>query len=235
MTLIVAGSEPPSFRAIADVVSNSAEKMGVDAMWSSKSWGMVGVQRKEFKDLIASVADGRLAREVAQMQRLGLAVLMIEGRPSWTSDGELVHRYARWTKSQHRGLVRSVQSKGVWVESTDSLADTIDAVQDMRRWSERDRHSSLDRRPKPTGAWGKADQRDFASHLVQGVDGVGPVLANAILDRFKGIPWTWTCTFDELLEVPGMGPATAEKMWHALGAEVPVKEKRRRGKAAPAK
>ena len=227
MTLVVAPTEPAAFRAIADVVSMASERMGVDAMWSTKNWGMVGVQRKEYRDLISSVADGRLAREIAQMQRLGLAVLMIEGRMRWSTEGELMDNYARWNKRSHRGLIRSIQSKGVWVETTESVTDTIEAVQDLMRWTERERHNSLDRRPKPTGAWGKADQRDFALHLLQGVDGVGPVLAESVLDTFRTVPWEWSCSFEELLAVPGMGPKTAEKMWLALGADVPVKTKRK--------
>ncbi len=230
MTLVIAPTEPPSFKAIADVISMAPERMGVDAMWATKNWGMVGVQRKEFGDLLASVADGRLAREVAQMQRLGLAVLVIEGRPRWTADGELVDRFRRWSKSSHRGLVRSVQSKGVWVETSENTADTIEAVQDMIKWTAKDRHGSLDRRPKPTGAWGQASERDFALHLLQGIDGIGPVVAEAILDRFNNqVPWMWTCTFEELLTVPGLGPKTAEKAWAALGATVPAKVTRKRG------
>ena len=228
MTLIIAPTEPASFKAIGDVVSMAPERMGVDAMWSTENWGMVGVQRKEYKDLIASVADGRLAREVAQMQRLGLAVLIVEGRMRWSTDGLLMDPYLRWSKSSHRGLIRSVQSKGIWVETSENTADTIDAVQDLIRWTAKPRHNSLDRRPGPTGDWGRASERDFASHLLQGIDGVGPVLAEAVLDRFNGVPWQWTCGYDDLLAVPGMGPKTAEKMWHALGAEVPPRVKRKK-------
>lgn len=229
-TLIVAPTEPSQFKSIADVVSMAPERMGVDALWSSETWGMVGVQRKEYRDLIASVADGRLAREVAQMQRLGLAVLMIEGRIRFTTDGQIVDSYMRWTRTQHRGLVRSVQSKGIWVESTDTVSDTVEAVLDLRRWCDKPRHNSLDRRPKPTGAWGKASQRDFALHLLQGVDGVGPVVAEAIIDQFGKVPWTWECSYEQLLAVPGVGPGVASKLWEALGAEVPPKVKKTRKK-----
>ena len=228
MTMIIAPTEPPAFKAIADVVSMAPERMGADALFSSTHWGMVGVQRKEVKDLIASVQDGRLAREVAQMQRLGLAVLIVEGTLRWTQDGELVDAYTRWTKSQHRGLIRSVQSKGVWVESSLNVTDTVSAVLDLRAWCEKKIHNTLDRRPKPTGAWGKADQHDFALHLIQGVDGVGPGLAQAVLDRFGKVPWAWECTFEELLEVPGLGKVRATAMWEALGATVPAAAPRKK-------
>lgn len=228
MTLVVAPTEPPQFRKIADVVSMAPERMGVDALWKSEAWGMVGVQRKEVRDLVASVADGRLAREVAQMQRLGLAVLMIEGSARFTMDGVLIDGFTRWTKEQHRGIIRSVQSRGIWVEGTGNVGDTVEAVQSLMKWTEKRSHNSLDRRPKPSGAWGKATERDFASHLLQGVDGVGPGLAEAILDHFGKVPWAWECTHEELLAVKGMGPKTAEKLWHALGAEVPKKEPRKR-------
>lgn len=232
MTLIIAPTEPAAFKAIADVVSMAPERMGADALWSSNSWGMVGVQRKEYRDLVASVADGRLAREVAQMQRLGLAVLMVEGRVRFASNGEIVDSYMRWTRSQHRSLLRSVQAKGIWVEATDNVADTVEAVQDLRRWADKARHNSLDRRPKPAGAWGKASERDFALHLLQGVDGVGPVVAEAILDRFGKVPWAWECSHEDLLAVPGVGPGVAKKLWEALGAEVPPKKKKPRKKAS---
>jgi ERCC4-type nuclease len=76
------------------------ERLGADVLWRSPHWGLVGVQRKEAADFVSSVHDGRLAKESQQMSRLGLAVLMLEGRFRWTTDGELATGYgSRWSKA----------------------------------------------------------------------------------------------------------------------------------------
>lgn len=222
--MLVSPTEPLPIRALGRVHS-LPERRGVDIMFAAAGrW--VGVQRKEIRDLVASVRDGRLHREVQQMctsltsRTLGVAVLVVEGRFTWTCDGEWVEQGYRWTRRQHRGLLWSVRSKGIWVETTTSVADTADLCRDLEVWARKDRHSSLDHRPGPVGLWGKATTREYASHVLQGFDGVGPELAGRILDHFGRLPIGWLVTAADLEEVQGIGKRKAKKLIDAL--EVPV-------------
>ena len=86
------------------------EQHGADALSVVSGRGKLAIQRKSFPDdLLASIDDGRLARELAMLARTEYPVLLVEGRPQWTADGHLMASWAsRWTRQQLRNLLRSV-------------------------------------------------------------------------------------------------------------------------------
>lgn len=218
--MLIAPTEPLPIRALGRTHS-LPEKRGVDVLFAAGGrW--VGVQRKEIHDLVASVRDGRLHREVQQMGTclagggLGIAVLVVEGRFTWTVDGEWIEQGYRWTRRQHRGLLWSVRSRGIWVETTSNADDTAGLCRDLEAWAKKDRHSSLDHRPGPVGMWGKATTREYASHVLQGFEGVGPELAGRILDHFGRLPIGWLVTAADLEAVHGIGKVKAKKLIGAL-------------------
>jgi ERCC4-type nuclease len=215
--MLVAPTEPRTIKSLGKS-SSVPEKWGADIFFSANG-SLVGVQRKEISDLIASVQDGRLAKEMSQMQNLGLAVLVVEGRLKWSSDGVLLGRdYGiTWTRTAHRNLLMSVQARGVKVESTDDAADTVCAVLNLQEWARKPSHHGLMRRPGPVSPWGKAQNEDWASHLLQGFEGVGPELAKNILQHFGGrVPLEWRVDEKALRAVKGLGPKRARALIAAL-------------------
>lgn len=201
-------------------VSSLPEKWGCDVLIRTDHlW--VGVQRKEVKDFISSVHDGRLSKEVQQMsacQRLDIKVLLIEGTPQWTSDGSYMGDGfgSQWTLAQHRGMLWSAHMKGLWVDTTKSISETRVWLKMMEQWAGKEKHSALDRRPAAFGAWGKPDSREFGLHLLQGLPGVGPELAARIYDTFNGVPWSWDVSIEELMTLKGIGRKRALELWGSL-------------------
>ena len=197
--------------------------MGVDVTWYNKKvkrW--CGVQRKEMKDFIASVQDGRLSKEVAQMQAdIHLPLLVLEGRPQFSLEGQsMVHQFGgggsyQWTRSQHFGMVWSLQLKGIWVCGTDNTGETVQVIQAYQRWLAKDKHQSLDTRPGPTASWGTVSNEDYQRHLVSGLPGVGPELAGRIVAEL-GVPFGWKVSKDELMEIKGLGKVEVDKLWECL-------------------
>lgn len=217
--MLIAPTEPPPLRAIGKT-SSTPERYGVDIMLGTVH-GIMGIQRKELSDFFASVADGRLAREYPLMQQLTVAVLLIEGRQRWSTEGYLLNldtfTRKQWSRDQFRSYMLSVQTRGVWVVETDDLADTIKWVANFERWSTKASHSSLLTRPKPQVPWGKPENRDWNIFLAQSFPGIGPVQAERILDHFGGVlPIGWTCTRAELAAAPGIGKTRLESLWGAL-------------------
>lgn len=201
-------------------VSSLPEKWGCDiVMRTDKLW--VGIQRKELKDLIASVQDGRLSKEVMQMSacgRLHIKVLLVEGKAQWTTDGVFMGSGfgASWTLAQQRGLLWTARLNGLWVDFTDSIQDTRVWLRMMEQWAGKAKHDSLGKRPGAIGAWGKPDSKEFGCHLLQGLPGVGPELATRIIKHFGGVPWLWSVGVNELMEVQGIGKKKASEMMNAL-------------------
>jgi len=196
------------------------EQYGVDVLTLTPR-GWVGWQRKKFpNDLLASLDDGRLARELSLMAHLDIAVLISEGEASYTTEGHIIADWStRWTKTQLRNLFRSILfTHGVWVEHTSSLQDTRDAILEMEAWLRKGQHRSLLTRPKNTikDTWGQADKRDWARFFLQGLPGVGSSLAEAIYDHFGRVPLHFDCTQDELRGVMGIGEKRAKTLWEVM-------------------
>lgn len=215
MTMFIAPTEPAAFKHLG-ASTTLPEEYGVDFLWQS-NLGLVGVQRKQFpSDFLASVHDGRLNREYSMMKELALPVLMLEGAAHWTTSGNLIRdRNAKrngWTKTQHRNYLHAVQSRGIQVACTDSIQDSIGYLADLQSWTEKQDHHSLDTRPGPTGSgWARVTNVDYQYHLIQGLPGVGPKLARAILGTI-GMPFGLRVGIEELTTVPGVGKVMAEKI-----------------------
>jgi len=152
------------------------EQHGADVLVVAPGKGRLAIQRKTFPDdLLASLEDGRLAREMALLSRTECPVLVIEGQPQWTADGHLMAPWAsRWTQAQLRNLLRSVWwVHGVAVEYTSNIEDTAKAVLEIESWFRKEVHRSLLSRPKRVSrdSWGTSSRRDFALFLSSGPAG----------------------------------------------------------------
>lgn len=207
-------------RALPAVISSSLpEQRGVDFLWRARDhwWG---VQRKELADLMSSMADGRLSKEIGQMSEVAEPKLIIERHPRWTTDGELTDSWGqRFTRTQWVGMLASLQHLGVGVIQTASITETVEAVVALVKWSKQPSHTSLLRRPTPSGSWGSATSREWGLHLLQGFPGVGAGVAGTIFDHFGRVPLQWTTTRDELETIQGIGPKRAEQLMDALRDE----------------
>lgn len=206
-------AEPKSLQGLG-TYSPLCEAYGCDFLITCPV-GLVGVQRKEVHDLIASRGDGRLARELAQMKQLDIAILLVEGRLKWTSDGLLSTSHSKWTRDQHLGLLFSIQSSGIWVNSSEGLLESREYLSRLELWMLKEKHAGIMTRPKPTTLWGQRNDRDWGIHAIQSVDGVGPEMAGRIFDRF-GLPFTCRVTVAELMTVDGIGKTRAEKIVKAF-------------------
>ena len=214
--MFVSAAEPKSLQGLG-TYSPLPESYGCDFLITCPV-GLVGVQRKEIHDLIASRGDGRLARELAQMKQLDIAILLIEGKLRWTTDGVLSTSRSKWTRSQHYGMVFSIQSGGVWVNSSESLTESREYLFALNSWMTKEKHAGIMTRPKPSTLWGTKTDRDWGIHVIQSFDGIGPGVAGNIFDMY-GLPIRWTIGKDDLERVPGVGKKRAEKMWSTLNKE----------------
>lgn len=220
--LVSAAEHHPAIRALGRA-SNHPEDFGCDLLFylrgttSTSRPRRFGIQRKELKDFVASVHDGRLQREVHMMVGLEQGLLVIEGLPRWTLDGDLMlGGYAQqWTRQSHMGILWSIQDRGIWISQTNEIEETAMVCQMFEAWAKKEKHRALDQRPGPANAYGTPTNRDFQRHLIQGLQGFGPELADTILDTV-GMPFGMCVSDEELLKVPGLGVKKLAKMKKAF-------------------
>lgn len=199
-------------------VSSLPEKLGSDILWSSET-GMAGLQRKAVLDLIASVRDGRLGRELQQMSSLTHRFLCIEGTPAWNQDGSLVAQHTQWTRRQQWGVELSIQRQGVMVLRTRTPLETCALVEYLAEWTDKKEHSSsLLARPGPqANGWGKHDDRSTGLHVMSGWPGVSIELSGRIFDFYGRIPCRHDLIDKPLTLVAGIGEKRAAQIMKVLG------------------
>ena len=217
--LLVAPTEPPVLRALG-VTTPVVESWGADYGWAVGGQ-KVGVQRKAFDDLLASITDGRLQKELVQLQACPVRWLVVEGHPHWTADGWLADG-RRWSRKGIRALLWSVQYRWqIGVDWTDDMADTGQWLTEFQHWTQKGMSgltgSTLARRPPPIGKWGTATHAEWGQWLLQSFPGIGPKAAAAIWAHFGGLPLQWTVDEQALQRVAGIGPKRAATLWQALG------------------
>lgn len=215
MSFLISPSEPATIQALGPT-SPFPETCGADVVVQSRV-GLAGVQRKEVGDLVGSVRSGRLGDQLTKMTRLSIRVLVIEGRLQWSRDGQLMGSHNRWTRAEHRGLLWSLQQDGVWICTTDDMADTCDALVGLKRYLDKPGHGSIYHPPKQRDEWFKFTERSTALSLLTRFPGVGPRTAEAIYDRFGRVPLGLNVEPGELAEVEGMGPKRVRAILDVLG------------------
>jgi len=191
------------------------ERRGVDFLWAAdQEWW--GIQRKTISDLWASIEDGRLAFELAQIStEIVHCIFIIEGKLMATLDGIFsVGRQQRSVATHYKALM-TLAGKGCIVLNTESAQHTGLAIKGIVDWSRESKHALGNVRPKVTGKWGKATSREWGVHLLQGFDGIGYDTANNIVEMF-GVPLAWTVDEQQLMSVPGVGKLRGRKLIEAL-------------------
>jgi ERCC4-type nuclease len=201
--LWVSPTEPPPLKEMADVVSMHPEEYGVDVLIHGLAHS-IGIQRKTISDLLASLQDGRLAEQVAKMQRLDFSIILLEGRFNWTGEGHLISNGwgEKLSKSRFRRMILSILAAGVHVEFTVDLNDTLEWVEAATSWADAYEHSTLQAKGRDVrGQWGEKKTEHYRLSVLCSFPGIGPELARRILDE---IGWPMELTGD-LLSVKGLG------------------------------
>lgn len=237
---LISPSEPPVLRQIGRV-SRWPEEFGCDVAWDSDKAGLVGVQRKEYGDLVSSVRSGRLGDQLVKMEGLDVRVVLIEGQLAYHADGTAANLYgSKWTRAQDRGLRRTLQwAWGCLVEDSPDLQGTIGVLQELAGWLDKGDHSSLLSRPRapkrvlkggggPGGSWETGDGEserlvgiEAKVHFLTGLPGIGPRTAQNIIERYGRVPLGWELGFEEarggfrrrrLRDVEGIGKVLEKRL-----------------------
>ncbi len=212
------------------ITSSMPEEKGADILIYSKQ-GLYGAQRKKLPhDFILSFQDGRMTRETSLLPKECKFYEMIcEGRFRYFPDGRLAvdrKEPSRFTRRQIRGILFNVKYiKGVPVEYTEDLADTVSYLRWMHSCLNEEKHLGLFRRPSIQSAWYVPTVDELHSWIMQSWQGIGPATAEAVIKRFGGIPLKWTCTLAEMMTVPRLSKDKAREMINTLAMEHKAAEK----------
>ena len=213
--MLVSPTEPLQLKELG-VSSSVPEQYGVDYLYFTDQHGLVGVQRKELNDLVASQGDGRIAKEVVAMRELDVAIWLLEGIAQWGTDGQSLWTRTSYTNSRHMGFLFSLSFQGFLIFSTSTLTESGLLLSQLEKWLKKEKHRGIGGRPAARGVFGEPDRREWGVHFLCGLPGVGPDRAEAIWDHFGGLPFKLSA---DVSEVPGVGRKTAERIEGIFGGE----------------
>ncbi len=208
------------------VTSLLTEEKGADILAYTKQ-GLLGIQRKSVPhDLIRSIEDGRLVREMDLLQKsCKFCLLILEGKLRYWPDGHIFiskRINSRFTKAQIRGLLNDVKYiRGVGYDFTDDTQDTVAYIDGLVKYMNSDKHMGMFNRPSAKGTWIVPSVKDIHLWILQSFAGIGPSTATGILQRFGTIPLKWTCSLDELMSVSGLSKAKAIEIFGMLNEPPP--------------
>ncbi len=197
-------------------VSSLPERHGCDVLTLTPR-GVIGYQRKTLPDLQASLNDGRLYRELSQLQAsatVTTAFLIIESPLTRTIDGGLVG--STLTIDSVRSVIAKFGQHGIGYLPTDSIGDTARCVTATSKYLANDASGNI-RRPKQLkNEWGRVTSESYALWLLQSFPGIGPKQARAIYDHYQGVPIKWTTDVESLSAIHGIGVKTATRLIESL-------------------
>lgn len=142
-------------------------------------WFTVSLERKSVKDLLASVADGRLGRFTNKYNPGELRALLVEGDLAHTAQ----FGAKQWTEEELDNVLASVQTRGVLVIRSKGGATTARRIASFWRWTGKQHHDTLDTVQRPQLPSGTASARgnlgndhrsdDSELQFLMGLPGVG--------------------------------------------------------------
>lgn len=182
------------------------------------SRGPVARERKHFPgDLLASVRDGRLAKECAAMREVSeFPGVILEGKPRYRATGELFYKGSTdypsgWTRVGIRNLCRSIfYVESCYVEWTDSIADTVASLKETAKYFEEEHHSIRIRPKAQGGDFLMPTYEERLRHFYQGLPGISFKLGQRLVEAYP-TPMHFFVNLENL-EVKGIGRGTLQRI-----------------------
>jgi Fanconi anemia group M protein len=181
--------------------------------------GQLSIERKSAEDLGRSIIDGRLFRQMAALRRHAeRPVLLVEGLQPFSAPSGVPWHAVRGA------LVSVAVVFGVPILAAEGPDESAEIMVTAARQLAR-RTSLAHVRPgyRPKG-W-----RRRALFILQGLPGVGPGRAGALLDSMGSVAAVMAADADGLARVDGIGWQVAERIRKATGSEPSTGQEQIRG------
>jgi fanconi anemia group M protein len=167
----------------------------------------VAVERKTGGDFVASILDRRLFGQATRMS-------VLFPRPILIVEGDLTQLPHSIDIEAIRGALAFLTVRaGITVLQLGDASETAAMLRVMARHAQERMGQPVSlREPRPP------IEELYAAYLVEGLPGVGPRRAHMLLAHFGSAAAIMCASAEELVQVPGIGKKSAQRIWQALNA-----------------
>ncbi len=161
----------------------------------------VVIERKTAHDLIVSIIDGRLFSQVAALKKSFTSpLLLVEGNP-FITDTKMNYKAIR-------GAILSIQAiwyvPVIYAKNLEHSCSVIKMIVEQLKEQKEEIVLRHGYRPKRL--------RNRRLYILQGLPGVGAVMAKRLLDKFGMVKNVLNASEDDLMTVEGVGVKLAERI-----------------------
>ena len=182
--------------------------------------GAVAIERKKIpQDLLVSIDDGRLSRELVALREMGIFKLVIlEGKFRYRNNVLMSgRRTTRWTRSGMRNLLRSVRYfEGVDVEFSENLEDTVNLIVTLKKYLDAEDHHSLRSRPNMRSEYLYPVKEERILWFYQGFPGISVVRARTLFNKYPRPLDLISADACDIIECNGFGSKLSQGVYDFL-------------------
>jgi len=171
----------------------------------------VAVERKSVSDFLDTLTGGdrSMFEQVGDLARAyARPVVILEGKSLY--DERNIHPNA--IRGALSSLAIDFDASVLRTEDEDDTADLLEVL------ATREQETS-DRTVSVHGEKSGKTLAEQQEYVVGSVADIGPVTARALLEEFGTVEAVMTARMDDLLEVPGVGEVTADRLRKVVGSE----------------
>ncbi|GAA0514400.1 fanconi anemia group M protein [Halorubrum aquaticum] len=171
----------------------------------------VAVERKSAADFVDSMLDSdrSMFEQVGELSRA-------YARPVLVVEGTNLYGQRDIDPNAIRGALASLAVDfGISVLRTEGETDTTELLATIARREQETRDREVSVHGEKTTKT-RAEQQEY---VVSSIADIGPITARALLEHFGSVEAVMTAPEDDLLEVEGVGPVTAERIREVVGSE----------------
>lgn len=218
MTIVITTNEPAEIKKLfGDLAIESP--LGFDFLLYTQR-GKIPIERKTPSDLIASISDGRLARELRAMREESrFYIVLLHGRFTYNKDDELVMRGhgRKWTKKGVRNLLRTIELvEGAKLEYAETDEELVKVVQELQEYFDKTHHLSLKIRAGLETNWLVPTREEKVRHFYQGLPSISAIRARTLAKVFASPLDLFGASIDDLMKLPGFGRNLATGVYDFL-------------------
>ncbi|MEM1927575.1 MAG: ERCC4 domain-containing protein [Acidilobaceae archaeon] len=178
--------------------------------------GGVAVERKTVADFASSLFDGRLFEQASRLSdSYDVVVYIVEGDPR---DFRLFHNKLKQIHSALAALVLSFDARILFSSSPRESASLIEALARKSAEERGGGRAVIHKKPR------LSTLREWQLYVVSSLPGIGPRLAEKLLEQFKTVENVFTASLAELQRV--VGESRAERIKALLKTPYERREKR---------